>query len=65
MLTDYGSLPPEQRNVLRLIFLDPRVRAAQHDWQSVARLWWARSGLTRHVRGLRRRCNLSSMNSAG
>ncbi len=37
MLTDYGSLPPEQRNVLRLIFLDPRVRAAQYDWESVAR----------------------------
>jgi transcriptional regulator with XRE-family HTH domain len=37
MLTDYGSLPPEQRNVLRFIFLDPRVRAAQEDWDSVAR----------------------------
>src|SRR6478752_3351670 len=37
MLTDYGSLPPEQRNVLRFIFLDPRVRAAQYDWESVAR----------------------------
>ena len=37
ILTDYGSLPPEQRNVLRLIFLDPRVRAAQYDWESVAR----------------------------
>src|ERR1700732_4421867 len=37
VLTDYGSLPPEQRNVLRFIFLDPRVRAAQYDWQSVAR----------------------------
>lgn len=37
MLTDYGSLPPEQRNVLRFIFLDPRVRAAQHDWEGVAR----------------------------
>jgi hypothetical protein len=37
MLTDYGSLPPKQRNVLRLIFLDPRVRAAQYDWESVAR----------------------------
>src|ERR1700751_2072810 len=24
MLTDYGLLPPEQRNVLRLMFLDPR-----------------------------------------
>jgi len=37
LLTDYGSLPPEQRNILRFIFLDPRVRAAQYDWESVAR----------------------------
>jgi transcriptional regulator with XRE-family HTH domain len=37
MLTDYGSVPPEERNVLRLIFLDSRVRAAQYDWESVAR----------------------------
>jgi hypothetical protein len=37
MLTDYGALPPEQRNILRYIFLDPSVRAAQYDWQSVAR----------------------------
>jgi transcriptional regulator with XRE-family HTH domain len=37
LLTDYGSLPPEKRNVLRFIFLDPRVRAAQYDWESVAR----------------------------
>src|SRR5580693_9480152 len=38
ILTDYGSLPPGQRNILRFIFLDPRVRAAQYDWESVARL---------------------------
>jgi hypothetical protein len=37
LLTDYGSLPPQQRNILRIIFLDPRVRAAQYDWDSVAR----------------------------
>ncbi|HTB68831.1 MAG TPA: helix-turn-helix transcriptional regulator [Steroidobacteraceae bacterium] len=37
MLTDYAALPPQQRNILRFIFLDPRVRAAQYDWQSVAR----------------------------
>ena len=37
MLTDYGALPPERRNILRFIFLDPRSRAAQYDWQSVAR----------------------------
>ena len=38
MLMDYGSLPPEQRNMLRFLFLDPRARAAHHDWESVARL---------------------------
>jgi len=38
MLLDYGSLPPEQRNMLRFIFLDPRARAAHYDWESVARL---------------------------
>jgi transcriptional regulator with XRE-family HTH domain len=37
MLTDYGSLAPGQRNILRFVFLDPRVRAAQYDWDSVAR----------------------------
>lgn len=37
VLADYGSLAPEQRNILRLMFLDPRVRAAQTDWEGVAR----------------------------
>jgi transcriptional regulator with XRE-family HTH domain len=36
MLADYGAMPPEQRNILRLIFLDPRARTAQYDWESVA-----------------------------
>jgi transcriptional regulator with XRE-family HTH domain len=35
----FGSdaLAPEQRNILRRIFTDPHARAAQLDWQSVAR----------------------------
>jgi transcriptional regulator with XRE-family HTH domain len=37
MLADYGSMRPEERNILRFIFLDPRARAAQYDWESVAR----------------------------
>ena len=37
VLTDYGALPSGQRNILRMIFGDPRVRAAQYDWESVAR----------------------------
>ena len=31
------TAPPEQRNILRYVFLDPRARAAQYDWESVAR----------------------------
>ncbi|RZF64180.1 XRE family transcriptional regulator [Sphingomonas populi] len=37
VLTDYGALPPDKRNILRFLFCDPRVRAAQYDWESVAR----------------------------
>jgi transcriptional regulator with XRE-family HTH domain len=37
MLTDYGALAPRQRNILRALFLDPRARAMQYDWESVAR----------------------------
>jgi transcriptional regulator with XRE-family HTH domain len=37
VLTDYSMLPDGQRNVLRLIFRDSRVRAAQSNWQGVAR----------------------------
>lgn len=37
MIMDYDALPPEQRNILRFIFLDARARASQYDWESVAR----------------------------
>jgi transcriptional regulator with XRE-family HTH domain len=37
MMTDYAALPPERRNILRALFLDPAARAAQYDWESVAR----------------------------
>jgi transcriptional regulator with XRE-family HTH domain len=37
VLTDYGALPPKERNVMRLMFLHPHSRAAQFDWESVAR----------------------------
>ncbi|MEM9556035.1 MAG: helix-turn-helix transcriptional regulator [Acidobacteriota bacterium] len=36
-LTDYAALSPPERNVLRRMFLDPETRAAQDDWESVAR----------------------------
>ncbi|CCB65431.1 MULTISPECIES: helix-turn-helix transcriptional regulator [unclassified Hyphomicrobium] len=37
VLTDYGKLPPEKRNILRVVFGDPHVRSVQYDWESVAR----------------------------
>ena len=37
LLTDYSKLPRAQRNILRLLFANSRVRAAQEDWRSVAR----------------------------
>lgn len=37
VLTDYGKLAPEQRNVLRLMFGNPRVREVVPDWENVAR----------------------------
>jgi transcriptional regulator with XRE-family HTH domain len=36
-LTDYAALPPKERNILRMMFSNSRVRAAQEDWESVAR----------------------------
>jgi transcriptional regulator with XRE-family HTH domain len=37
MLTDYGALPPDQRNILRMIFLNPSARTTQYNWENVAR----------------------------
>lgn len=37
ILTDYGKLPDGRRNILRMMFSDERVRAAQDDWRNVAR----------------------------
>ena len=37
VLTDYGAIPPERRNALRLLFTDPRLRDAYPDWEGSAR----------------------------
>ncbi len=37
VLTDYATLPQGERNILRRIFCDPQVRAAQANWENVAR----------------------------
>lgn len=36
-LCDYSKLAPEQRNSLRLVFCNPRIRAALSNWESDAR----------------------------
>ncbi len=59
VLTDYATLAPAQRNVLRLLFCDARVRASQLDWEHVARFVVAtfradiaRVGTSRRAQGL-------------
>jgi transcriptional regulator with XRE-family HTH domain len=37
VLTDYAKMAPSERNILRMMFSDARVRAAQDDWKGVAR----------------------------
>jgi hypothetical protein len=37
VVTDYGILPPAQRNILRLVFCNPRIRESQDDWEGTAR----------------------------
>lgn len=37
VLFDYGKVPPAERNVLRLLFCDPSVRARQPGWEDHAR----------------------------
>jgi transcriptional regulator with XRE-family HTH domain len=59
VLTDYSTLPDGQRNVLRMMFRDSRVRAAQPNRQNVARYVVAsfradvaRAGAARNVQSL-------------
>jgi len=37
LLTDYSTLPRDQRNILRLMFTNASIKAAQEDWLNVAR----------------------------
>jgi transcriptional regulator with XRE-family HTH domain len=59
VLTDYSTLAEGQRNVLRMMFRDSRMRAVQANWQSVARYVVAsfradvaRAGASRNVQSL-------------
>lgn len=59
VLTDYSKLAPSERNILRLIFRDSRVRAAQTSWENVARYVVsafradaARAGATQKIQSL-------------
>ncbi|HEX6042441.1 helix-turn-helix transcriptional regulator [Longimicrobium sp.] len=59
VLTDYGALAPGQRNILRMLFHDPKVRANRPNWEASARLGvatfrleTARSGASEQARAL-------------
>ena len=59
VLADYAAMQPEQRNILRLIFCNSRIRAAMPHWDSDARFVvaafradLARAGATKTVEAL-------------
>jgi transcriptional regulator with XRE-family HTH domain len=67
VLTDYGELAPEQRNILRIIFCDHRLRTKIIDWESDARFLVAafrseaaRAGASERVAALVRELRRSS-----
>ena len=37
LYTDFSALPPAERNLLRLTFLDPHIRSLYTDWEASAR----------------------------
>lgn len=59
VLIDYSTIEPGQRNVLRMMFLDPRMRQTQADWGASARYVVAafradvaRAGAAERVQGM-------------
>lgn len=59
VLTDYGQIPPDRRNLLRLMFSEPEVRQRLPNWAAVARSSVAtfraevtRNGANAHVHAL-------------
>lgn len=59
VLTDYATLAPKQRNVMRLFFRDTRVRTTQPNWEHTARFVVAtfhaeiaRTGTSQRAQGL-------------
>jgi transcriptional regulator with XRE-family HTH domain len=59
VMTDYGAIAAGQRNILRMMFSTPHIRAVQTNWEGVARFAvaafradTARAGATRNVQAL-------------
>ncbi len=66
-LTDYATLAPEQRNVMRLFFQNERLRTTQPNWEHTARFVVAtfraeiaRTGTSRRAQGLIEELNHAS-----
>ncbi|MER7692492.1 helix-turn-helix transcriptional regulator [Streptomyces sp. NPDC097610] len=38
LVTDFGRIPEEERNYVRLVFTDPTIRVLYRDWEDMARL---------------------------
>jgi hypothetical protein len=59
IFTDYGAVPAESRNILRMLFGGPKFRDAAYDWEAVARhvvgsfrIDAARAGVAKEVQPL-------------
>jgi transcriptional regulator with XRE-family HTH domain len=50
LVADFGAMPPEHRNLARMMFLDPAMRERYVDWERCARenVGWLRQAAGRH-----------------
>jgi transcriptional regulator with XRE-family HTH domain len=66
LITDFGSLPPRQRNLARLVFLDEGMRSLYTDWRGKASdvAAYLRLDATRHADDPRTTALLDELSSA-
>ncbi|MGO4649496.1 helix-turn-helix transcriptional regulator [Nocardia sp. 2YAB30] len=66
LITDFGTLPPEERNLARLVFLDERMRRLYADWRAKASdvAAYLRLDAARHPRDPRTTALLEELSAA-
>jgi len=51
VMTDYGAIAAGQRNILRMMFSTPHIRAVQTNWKASRASRWPHSAPTPHAPG--------------